>query len=125
MAQNAIATANDNMFKHTRPERCDDSIRLIEILPGDDAEQIKCKLRHTRVGETDYVALSYEWGSPVEPRYIELNAKSFRVTSNLHDFLCTARKKGATESIWIDAICTYSDRSRIRHFRNLRFEPLF
>ena len=63
------------------------------------------ELRHAKASETEYIALSHEWGSRVGARYIELNAKSIRVTKNLHDFFIVTREKGTTSSFWIDAVC--------------------
>jgi len=92
------------IFKHSPLDLSQESIRLIKILPG-SAEPIQCQLRHATLSEVDYIALSYQWGSSADAKQIELNSRQFCVTSNLHAFLLAARKKGATTSFWIDAVC--------------------
>jgi hypothetical protein len=72
-------------------------------------------------GRPSYTALSYAWDSPEESQYIIMvNSEPFPVLRNLRDFLQEIRNSSFSSYLWIDAICTYSDRSRIKHFRNLR-----
>lgn len=81
-------------------------LQLVKILLDPLTEKIQCTLHPTPFIGAEYVALSYQWGSTEQSnlREIELNCKPFFVTSNLHAFLLAARKKGFTESLWIDAI---------------------
>ena len=95
------------MFKHSPLDPSPDAIRLVEILPGDETEQVQCTLRNAKISDTEYTALSYECGSTTDPVGIELNAEQYYVTRNLHSFLLAARKRGVVESVWIDAICIH------------------
>jgi len=60
---------------------------------------------------TQYIALSYVWGSETDCRDIKLNGRSMSVTTNLYDALICMRKRIAVASlnfpakIWVDAIC--------------------
>jgi Heterokaryon incompatibility protein (HET) len=60
---------------------------------------------------TEYLALSYTWGSETDRRDIRLNGRSFSVTANLYDALYSMRKRIASASlafparIWVDAVC--------------------
>ena len=69
-----------------------------------------------------YLALSYTWGSPVFEDQALVNGKSIGITKNLGDALRGVRSYVSQKSlmIWADSICTYSDRSRIKPFRNLK-----
>lgn len=78
-------------------------IRTIRILPGKDDDLLCCTLSHQPLEE--YTCLSYTWGEPPASRCIAINGKIFRIRVGLHDFLCSARRYGVTESLWIDAIC--------------------
>ncbi|KAE8449885.1 hypothetical protein EG329_007362 [Mollisiaceae sp. DMI_Dod_QoI] len=59
---------------------------------------------------TEYIALSYVWGSETDRRDIKLNGRSMSVTANLYDALICMRKNIAMASlgfpakIWVDAI---------------------
>jgi hypothetical protein len=81
-------------------------LQLVKISLDASTEKIQCTLHSTPFIEANYVALSYQWGSTERSNLweIELNSKPFFVTSNLHGFLLSARGKGVTENLWIDAI---------------------
>ncbi|KAJ9640903.1 hypothetical protein H2199_005571 [Coniosporium tulheliwenetii] len=82
-------------------------IRLVTISPGASLEApVACQLSHASLDESPrYEALSYTWGSPVDPIAITLNDQPFHVTRSLHEALCHLRPKNASRTLWIDAIC--------------------
>ncbi len=97
------------MFRHFPLGDPQASIRLIEIQPGRSTQPISCSIRHTSLVDADFVALSYKWSSSANPKKPHLKQARLRVTKNLHSFLTAGRKKRATVSFWIDAICIDQD----------------
>jgi hypothetical protein len=76
-------------------------------------------------GLPPYEALSYAWLSnwklPLAEVYI--NNTCCEIPINLFRFLQNRRHVPPNKGkafLWIDALCTYSNRSRIKHLRNLR-----
>ena len=78
-----------------------------------------------------YEALSYTWGTERELSIIKIlsgdEMYDVPITSNLANALHELRYKSEHRHrrLWIDALCLYSDRSRMKHCRNLRCEPPF
>lgn len=98
------------------------SIRLLQLLPGDDKAEIRCRISdHYLIQEPlseDYEALSYVWGDPNVTRRILLEAGDqdlrdgldqellyLEVTVNLHTALLHLRRSDSNRLLWIDAIC--------------------
>jgi hypothetical protein len=83
-----------------------DSIRLL-ILRGATSQEsaLSCSLLHTNFTEIPhYEALSYEWGSPMFTRSLQVNGANLRIGENLYEALVHIRR--AKDCIlWIDAIC--------------------
>lgn len=82
-------------------------IRVIELLPGEAKDVIKCnltiELRH--YAQKPYDAISYVWGGEKDNEIICCQ-KSMRVTTSLANSLRAIREKNAMRSIrlWADAI---------------------
>jgi hypothetical protein len=51
---------------------------------------------------------------------LRCNSKPFYVRQNIYDALQELIRRGWAGLYWVDSICTYSGRSRIKHLRNLR-----
>ncbi|KAF1980941.1 HET-domain-containing protein, partial [Aulographum hederae CBS 113979] len=92
------------------------SIRLLQLLPGEDSSPINCTFRQVTLTSKSiprFVALSYTWGAPPETKTILIDGIQFRVRENLFEFLLQARKRerghwGKREKwkwLWIDAVC--------------------
>jgi hypothetical protein len=93
------------------------TIRLLRVLPGDRAAQLRCTIEH--VPSTDasisYRALSYAWrdsyleldGEDVEKENLIVNyTSSLLIGKNLAAFLYQIRHDTVpTDYMWIDAIC--------------------
>lgn len=101
----------------------DNSIRLIEILPGNDDEPVRCALFNVRLEDStrpEYEALSYYWGDPKARREIEIYESfevldgentCFLVPENCFSALRRLRRRarhGTPDNnpiFWIDSIC--------------------
>lgn len=80
--------------------------RLLRVLPGNWSDGLTCILIPFLVEKSPpYLALSYTWGYSSNSRAIALNGKSFRISSNVGNFLHQVRHPVKSTSIWIDAIC--------------------
>ena len=103
-------------------------VRLLKIEPSLRLKvPIVCNLRVVSLDDESipkYCALSYCLCNSTANRPIECGGSIIRITGDLLDALRSLRKLTMT-LVWIDQICIYSDRSRIKHCRNLRFDPLF
>lgn len=96
--------------------------------------------RHSlRGGQLSYVALSYVWGDTSNLVPILCNGNSIAITPNLHSALLRLRDALTDQGrplgriatfdelgsdvcpIWIDSLCSYSHRTRIKPLRNLRY----
>ena len=90
-------------------------IRLLTILPkslcNNDSSQsqpgrIICFLdRATLSSVPRYTALSYTWGSPIDPETIEVNGVEFTVTQSLAGLLRHLQQGNEEVTVWADAIC--------------------
>jgi hypothetical protein len=99
-------------------------IRLLKLLPG--IARLECELDHVKLSEAPpYEAVSYCWGAPDFTENLHCGRGFLKITRNLHSALTTFRLENAARYLWVDAVCIYPDRSRIRHLINLRFKPLF
>tara|TARA_R110002003_G_scaffold235_8_gene17015 strand:- start:304 stop:2160 length:1857 start_codon:yes stop_codon:yes gene_type:complete len=95
------------LFKYTELPS-ENHIRIIELLPGANEDEIKCNLtielrRHT---QGPYDAISYVWGERKDVVEIICCDRSMRITKNLADALRTIRMENCAKPIrlWADAI---------------------
>ncbi|EXJ55442.1 hypothetical protein A1O7_08369 [Cladophialophora yegresii CBS 114405] len=80
--------------------------RLLELLPGNKNEQIRCRLKLARLAAQPlYNAVSYTWGQPPADKTILVNDLEFRVRQNLYELLLDLRHPRHSQTYWIDAIC--------------------
>jgi hypothetical protein len=96
-------------------------IRLLELSPNEFPSDIECHLIHVSLHDSpQYEALSYCWGNPVMTRPISLDGHRFLATESAELALRYLRYQDKSRVLWIDALCIYSDRTRIKPRRNLR-----
>jgi hypothetical protein len=83
-----------------------DSIRLVHLLPGVEADMINCRTEEVTLSQVpQYFAISYTWGPPKETDIIALNGQPFSIRRNLWDLLQHFRLPHQSRTLWIDAIC--------------------
>ncbi|GKZ55627.1 hypothetical protein AnigIFM49718_000706 [Aspergillus niger] len=83
-----------------------EEIRILELLPGRNNQQVACKLTNVPIfGGIKYEALSYTWGTEPENSTIRLNGYNLPVRPGLLEALLALRRREETRFLWIDAIC--------------------
>ena len=81
----AIQTTTDGLYLPLEGQR---DIRLLEVLPGDDASTVVTTMITVSLdNEPTYAALSYAWGDATQRSIIECNGKSISITTTLADAL--------------------------------------
>ena len=84
----------------------DREIRLLDLLPGNVNDDIRCTLRVVSLDlHPDYEALSYVWGDHVEDEDIEVSGKPMSITKNLYAGLRRLRNPTEKRTLWIDQLC--------------------
>ncbi|KAE9369980.1 hypothetical protein N431DRAFT_443597 [Stipitochalara longipes BDJ] len=86
----------------TLPEN---SIRVLELQPGELHEALVCRLIVQQITEDAYEAISYVWGNPARDVLITCSGTSTGITSNLSEALTAFRYKHKLRRLWADAIC--------------------
>lgn len=89
------------------PMKTPGDIRLIDIQPGQEKDEIEITLHSASLNDEDlsYEALSYTWGSEKDPLDVTCNGERLKVTQNLHSSLQRLRHQHGVRTFWIDAIC--------------------
>jgi hypothetical protein len=78
--------------------------RLLELLPSERDETLKCSLTHSSLTSHPYYhAVSYTWGTPGLFQEIELGGVGHSIQTNLFDFLQQLRLTHAAVTLWVDA----------------------
>jgi hypothetical protein len=94
-------------FKHDPLEYHGPTIRVVKVRLSTDADgPVQCDIRVASI-DSDYICLSYVWGSREPGNWILINDKRFWARKSLFDFLASARSLVDIQSnwIWIDALC--------------------
>jgi hypothetical protein len=87
-----------------------DSIRILELLPGQSGSLLRCRLIELVAGDhVSYEALSYTWnGNVLDHALLIENSTSksmVKITRNLHNALQALRKPDQPLRLWVDAVC--------------------
>jgi hypothetical protein len=105
--------------------------RLLHVGAADDFEDIFLSESKTFPQDAKYIALSHCWGSnpiiSLQKGLVSAFKKNIpwnQLPLSFQDALVVTRKLNI-KFLWIDSLCIYPDRSRIKHRRNLRFMPQF
>ena len=90
----------------TSPNSNSRRIRVVQILPGALAHEMKVNISPVDWDTGTYDVLSYTWGSHlILRRVITVNDRPFLVTDSLFRALRQLRHTKETRSVWIDALC--------------------
>jgi hypothetical protein len=82
------------------------SIRLLEILPGNADDLLQCNMVHGRWDESVYEALSYTWSCELRiTPYCWVGDRYLDIGRTLHRALRYLRHPHRVRTIWIDALC--------------------
>lgn len=114
-------------------------IRLLDILPGEFDDEIRCLLRHVSVNDKpDYEALSYVWGDTsvwLSALVKEISATQgatgedcfgvAKITTNLDTALRYIRHTANVATFWIDALCINQDDVQERSAQVQRMGTIF
>ena len=94
-------------FQYSEFNYLSNEIRLLTLHPGNFNDPITCQLEHVHLDSAnEYTALSYTWGSLLNPGLIIINDYyTLSVTANLKDALLHMRQETTRRKLWIDAIC--------------------
>jgi len=87
-----------------------DSIRILELLPGAAGTALQCKLHEVRMSsQPSFEALSYTWGVPIFSKQLtETTSPSpaiLSITENLFSALHTLRLPHSSRKLWVDSVC--------------------
>lgn len=95
------------------------AIRLLQVLPGDDDDELECRLYETTLGpDLSYTALSYVWENHLhdtlgtftpplrtEKAVIRCDGKQIEIGTNLNSALQRLRDKKDVVQLWVDKLC--------------------
>lgn len=81
-------------------------IRILDLLPGSEDDDIKFELRVVVLGDSEqYEALSYVWGERVDRKAIEVDDHEIQITHNLYAALARLRHPTQKRVLWVDQLC--------------------
>lgn len=87
-----------------------DEIRVVDLLPGTDQDEITVRVRHTPMQDpldSECTALSYAWGDPKKTQKIYCNEGQGHliVTIECASALRRLRLPEKPKTLWVDAVC--------------------
>ncbi|KAH7084661.1 heterokaryon incompatibility protein-domain-containing protein [Paraphoma chrysanthemicola] len=92
------------LYTH-RPLSSRNSIRVLELQPGQPGDTLRGKLIEVRLSEdTIFDALSYCWGEPKFDRHFICDDEKYQITESLAIALEHIRKTEESLTIWIDQL---------------------
>lgn len=104
-----MAHHGSTIYQHLPLDRRD-SIRLLELLPGEFGQPLQCHIHIVPSNNNvSFEALSYTWDEPKFPHQIhvgtDLASPIIQLTLNLYNALQHLRDTSAPRTLWIDALC--------------------
>lgn len=98
--------APDSIYSSVQLYDVTSQIRLIELLPGEEQDDIRINLTITDdMSSQPYEAISYVWGIRDNDVTIFVNSQPFEVPVNLAQALRCLRPIDGSRVLWADAIC--------------------
>ncbi|KAJ4993393.1 heterokaryon incompatibility protein [Stagonosporopsis vannaccii] len=83
--------------------------RSLALEPGSGDEPLRCTIRVSAIADTDYIALSYVWGSGVKDQRIYCDNEIVSITTNLFQALRRLRRQDEVRHLWADSVCIDQD----------------
>jgi hypothetical protein len=94
-----------NPYTH-QPLAANDSIRVLELQPGQSHDTLKARLLEVRLSnKPTFSALSYCWGAPQFDTLLECDGEALYITNSLAAALNHLRNDTKPLIIWIDQVC--------------------
>ncbi|KAH6229158.1 hypothetical protein HBI42_045650 [Parastagonospora nodorum] len=106
------AASRISSYRHSPLDQEKKSIRLLQVLPGESDDPIRCTIKHFNLAtQPIYVALSYTWDHARENVPIFCNGLIVEVGQNLRSFLQQFRRIAGSDGawLWVDALCINQD----------------
>lgn len=93
------------LYRH-QPLPHDQSIRLIQLLPGKQHQKVQCRLQTVSTQSCpEYEAISYVWGPRNERTHILCHGKLVKIPTNLLHCLQRLRHEKKPRILWADSVC--------------------
>ncbi|KAH6677585.1 heterokaryon incompatibility protein-domain-containing protein [Halenospora varia] len=115
-----------------------DEIRLLEVLPGQFHDPLRCEVKHTLLPRNhnhvyqplvfdmpEYHALSYTWGTDSDRRQILIGDTKLLIRKNLWLALKSIRHQFDRSILWIDGICINQSSMQERNEQVQRMAEIF
>ncbi|KAF2821670.1 hypothetical protein CC86DRAFT_239357, partial [Ophiobolus disseminans] len=83
-------------------------IRLLVVAPGSPQDIVQCTLKQVSLLDQlppEYETISYCWGAPKNPSFIELDGHEVPVPASSEAAVKRMRLMDRPRVLWIDAIC--------------------
>lgn len=104
------------------------NVRLVRLQSRSYDQSIRCSMTsNLSIYDTEYSAVSYEWGDPTAPRQeILINGKIFSIQQSLYSFLHSLVAQDCTEELlWIDALCIDQQNSREKNHQVVQMGQIY
>jgi hypothetical protein len=109
----AMNSTDSNVYHYRKLNyRLGLEIRLVELLPGNSGDDIRCDIIHVNLDDDPlYDAVSYTWATEAGDTALSGMARCIRgglipITANCEAALRQLRQRGLRRRVWIDALCT-------------------
>ncbi|OBS24206.1 hypothetical protein FPOA_04753 [Fusarium poae] len=97
---------NKKDYYHYEPLMMRDSIRIIELYPGNPGDIMEFELEEVSLAsKTPFEALSYEWQERYGTIPVQCDGKKILITPNCKAAMERLRLRDKSRYLWIDAIC--------------------
>ncbi|KAH8667350.1 heterokaryon incompatibility protein-domain-containing protein, partial [Tricladium varicosporioides] len=115
-----------------------DEIRLLEVLPGQFHDPLRCNIKHTLLPRNpnhvyqpllfnmpEYHALSYTWGPEADRCAVLIGDTRLLIRKNLWLALKSIRHQFDQSTLWVDGICINQSSIRERSEQVQRMAEIF
>ena len=81
-------------------------MRLVHLVPGESTDHLQCIIVHvSSISAPSYRALSYVWGTSVQPHELVTPDGVLPITPSLDKCLRRLRPRDQPLTLWVDAVC--------------------